>query len=348
MKEKKNIENFKRELLAKYLSNEVSSREKLEVESWVNLSEKNQVELNECQQMLEKVDVFYKTKSFNSSAAWNNVHSIINSPQLTVVGRNKLRKEAIARFYKYAAIIVIAILLGFVGYYIGFKNNMPTVFTEIKSAENQVLNEYELPDGTLVTLNSNSQLTFPKSFNNDAREVTISGEAFFDVTPDPKKPFIINTENAQLKVLGTSFNVCAYPNSEKLVVVVKTGKVQVNGKKDDLVCENQHIFLLPGEKGTFFTRSKTLEKSANTDVNYFAWKTHELIFNEVPLSDVINSLKKVYNINVLVAEPELNNLLLTAHFDKKPVDFVLNVIRLTFNLELAENNEQFIFSSHNE
>ena len=101
MEEKRNIENFNREILAKYLNNEVCSREKLEVESWLNQSEKNREEMKQSRQMLEKVDVYYKTKSFNSNAAWNNVHSKIYPPQLTVIQHKKVRKETIAQFYKY-------------------------------------------------------------------------------------------------------------------------------------------------------------------------------------------------------------------------------------------------------
>ncbi|NQU51095.1 MAG: FecR domain-containing protein [Bacteroidetes bacterium] len=345
MEEKKNIENFNRELLANYLNNEVSSGERLEVESWLNESEKNREELMECQQMLKKVDVYYKAKSFNSNAAWSNVHSKINPAQLTVVQRKKGRKETIAQFYKYAAIIVVAILLGSVGYYIGFRNQTPAFYSEIISVEKQVLKEYVLPDGSVVTLNSNSKLEFPKQFAGNVREVTIIGEAFFDVKPNPKKPFIINAGNTQVKVLGTSFNVCAYPETETVEVVVKTGKVQVIQKTDDLLAENNEVFLTPGEKGTLFNESNLLEKSVNTDLNFLAWKTNDIIFNETPLGEVIRCLEKVYHIEIQLNETELNDLILTAHFDKKPIDFVLNVVRLTFNLELNGENEHFTLAS---
>lgn len=346
MKEKKNIENFNRELLAKYLSNEVNAREKLEVETWLNLSVENRDELEQSRKMLEKIDTFYQAKRFNSTAAWSKVHSKITAPHITIMKHKTRRKEAFLQFYKYAAIIVIAILLGSVGYYIGFRNQTIEVYSEVISAENQVVNEYTLPDGTLVTLNSNSKLTFPKHFKNNVREVEIEGEAFFDVTPNPEKPFIINAGNAQVKVLGTSFNVCAYPETETVEVVVATGKVQVTNKIQELTPGvNKEVFLVPGEKGTLFYKGNVLEKTENKNPNYLAWKTHDLIFDEVPLHEVIECLEKVYHVNIQVEEPELNNLLLKAHFDKKPIDFVLNVVRLTFNLELSGENEQFTFSS---
>jgi ferric-dicitrate binding protein FerR (iron transport regulator) len=345
MSEKKNISDINWELIAKDLNNEANSQEKLKVKNWIEQSVKNQQEIQNCQMILEEVDDYYQSKSFDSNNAWNSIHSKINPTQLKVIQHNKQRKEKIARFYKYAAILVVAILLGSVGYYIGFKNQIPVVFNQIVAAENQVLNEYVLPDGSIVALNSDSKLQFPKQFASNMREVTITGEAFFDVKPNPVKPFLINAGGTQIKVLGTSFNVCAYPNTKTVEVVVKTGKVQVTQKYSEKLTEIQEVILTPGEKGTLFYESKILTKSANTDVNFLAWKTNDIIFNETPLSEVVKCLEKVYHIEVDVMEPELEELKLTAHFDKKPIDFVLDVVRLTFNLELTGENEHFALMS---
>jgi len=234
--------------------------------------------------------------------------------------------------------------LGSVGYYFGFKNQAPNVFNQIISAENQVLNEFVLPDGSVVALNSNSQLQFPKKFRGNTREVTIIGEAFFDVKPNPEKPFVINAGKAQVKVLGTSFNVSAYPETETVEVVVKTGKVQVVNNLGESLNNESEVFLSPGEKSILFNESNILQKTENLDPNYLAWKTHDLIFNEVPLIEVVQCLEKVYHVQIQLSEPELSDLLLEAHFDKKPIDFILNVVRLTFDLNLLEENKQFTLS----
>ena len=228
---------------------------------------------------------------------------------------------------------------------IGLKNNLPIVYSEIISAEKQVVDEYVLPDGTLVALNSNSKLTFPKKFKNNVREVTISGEAFFDVEHNPEKPFLINAGNTQVKVLGTSFIVRAYPENETVEVVVKTGKVELIQKQMENATTVNHVFLTPGEKGVYHNNNSIIEKSGNTNPNYLAWKTQDIIFNETPLNEVINCLKEVYHVEIDLAESELNELLYTGHFDKKPIDFVMNVIQLSFNLDLTVENEQFTLSN---
>ncbi len=345
MKEKNNIEFFNRELLAKYLCNEVNDLEKLEVETWVSLSVENREELEQSRKMLDTVDAYYKAESFNSEDAWKNITAKINPPQMKVIQHKNIRKEVVTRFYKYAAIIVFAVLLGSAGYYFGFRNKVTEVYSEIISTPTQVINEYTLPDGSVVALNSNSKLVFPKQFKGETREVTIEGEAFFDVKPNAEKPFIINAGNAQVKVVGTSFNVCAYPETETVEVVVETGKVQVISKINELTAGINEVFLVPGEKGTLFNKSSALEKSENKNPNYLAWKTRDFMFAETPLNEVFRCLEKTYHVDIEVSDPRLNDLKLSAQFDKKPIEFILNVVGLTFNLELKVENEQYIFSN---
>ncbi len=345
MKKKENNGSFDWELVTRYLNNETNLQEKEEVEAWLNHSEANREALEQIKKMLCKIDTYYQAKKFNANAAWTNVHAQISPLKVKYVQHKKKRKEVLAQFYKYAAIVIIALLLGSVGYFIGFRNQVPAIYSEIISAENQVLNEYELPDGSVVTLNSDSKLIFPKKFKGDIREVSIIGEAFFDIKPNPEKPFVINAGNAQVKVLGTSFNVCAYPGAETVEVIVKTGKVQVISKNTDMYAENKEVFLNTGEKGTLFTSNHILKKSVNANPNFIAWKTHDLIFNKVSLQEVIRCLEEVYHIDIIVTEPGLNDLIYEGHFDQKPIDFVLDVIRLTFNLELSVENEHYTLSS---
>jgi ferric-dicitrate binding protein FerR (iron transport regulator) len=344
MKNKKNIAFFDRELLAKYLSNEVTPVEKSEVEAWIDQSEENREELEQIRKMLDSVDAFYNAEDFNSVAAWEKVQLKMHTPQLRVVQKNNVRKEVISHFYKVAAILVFAVLLGSAGYYFGFRNKVTEVYSEIISAEKQVIKEYLLPDGSVVALNSNSKLVFPRNFTGDTREVTIYGEAFFDVKPDASKPFIINAGNAQVKVLGTSFNVKADRENGTVEVVVATGKVQVTGKTSGELNDKTPILLVPGEKGIVTKIGSVTDKMENNNPNYLAWKTHDFVFNEVALSEVIATLESTYHVDIEVAQPKLNELKLTAHFENKPIDFVLNVVRLTFNLDLSEENEQFTLS----
>ncbi|QIA06544.1 FecR family protein [Draconibacterium halophilum] len=340
-----NIEKFDWELVTKYLNNETSSQENDEVETWISQSDKNQAEFEQYKNMLKKVDSHYQAKKFDHETAWKSVYTQLRPAKARSIQLQKTRKEVIAKFYKYAAIVVIALLLGSVAYYLGFRNSDKAYYSEVISAKDQVLNEYVLPDGSVVTLNNDSKLLFPKKFKGSTREVTIIGEAFFDVQRNPEKPFVINAGNAQVKVLGTSFNVSAYPEAETVEVIVETGKVQVISKNENPEMESREVFLTPGEKGTLHLSNLDLMKTVNSDPNFLAWKTHDLIFNTVPLHEVVECLEKAYHIDIDVMEPELNDLLYEGHFDQKPVNFVLNVIRLTFDLDLSVEGKHYTLMS---
>lgn len=346
MKAKNSIQHPDWKLVTKYLTSEADASEKETIEKWAGQSNKNGRELENAKVLYQKTGEYYQLKQFNTGAAWVKTQKRIQ-PEIALIGSSKNRiKTYISEFYKYAAIFFLAFLVATAGYYFGIRNQQNNVYSEIIAAEKQVVNEYTLPDGSVVALNSNSKLQFPKKFKNDVREVTISGEAFFDVLPDPEKPFIINAGNAKVKVLGTSFSVSAYPENETVEVVVETGKVQVLcGEKINPVGMSE-VLLEPGEKGIFMNTLGKLQKTVNTDANYLAWKTHNLVFENTPLHDVVRYLNKTYYTEIQLDGENLKNLALTAQFEQKPVDFILNVIQLTFGLNLQQENNIYILSEN--
>lgn len=344
MDKNKLIEKPDWEMLGKYLSHETTKAETAQVEKWANQSGKNREELDKIRLMLEQADSVYKLKQYNSEAAWKNVAGKLEATPSEKVRKINFRKEGMKTFYKYAAVFLVALLLGTAGYFIGFQNPLQEIYSTELVANVQNANEYVLPDGSTVTLNSESKISFQKRFKGQTREVSITGEAFFDVKSNPEKPFVINAGKAKIKVLGTSFNVSAYPENEKVEVVVETGRVEVSHKKNESEAADEKIMLAPGEKGTLMEKENILEKSMNTDRNYLAWKTRNLVFDETPMKQVISHLKKVYHIDIQVKDKEINDMVLTAEFDKKPIDFVLNVVTLTFDLDLNFENDHYILA----
>ena len=343
MKTNHSIENPGWEQLARYLAGESSSAEKEQVEAWAGNSEQNNRELEELRMLFKASDRYFEINRFNTGAAWQKVQQ---NTVHKVVRLESKRKKAYASLLKYAAILILAIFAGSAGYY------LVTTISEEKQtivlAGEQTVNEIALPDGTIVSLNSSTKLEYPAKFNSDIREVTITGEAFFDVQPDPDKPFVINAGGMQVKVLGTSFNVRAYPEAESVEVVVETGLVQVTNRNGEVQATQATLMLNPGEKGILYNLPGTLEKSFNTNPNYIAWKTRNLIFNKTPLMEVVKYLEDIYHIDIQLENNELEKLVLTAHFERKPHDFILNVIQLTFGLELTRENGAYVLSENSE
>lgn len=294
-------------------------------------------EQKQLKQIAKKIDLYYDLKKFPAEPVWEKVEQRIHSTGLKSTGIRKLYTNPL---YRFAAAMVIGAALIFSGYLAFFSIPAGRTIVEV-SAPAQSVNNVVLPDGTQVSLNSNTKLKYPKKFTGDRREVTIEGEAFFQVKPNKHKPFIIHAGDAQIKVLGTSFNVNAYPEAKKVEVIVETGRVQVTNNTLPTVQTNE-LILTPGDKGTLDYANHALSKTTNLDPNFLAWKTHDLYFKSTSLSEVIYNLEKTYKIKIRLADPKLNGLLLTAHFDNYPLDFVLKVIETTFNLEVKNENGQFI------
>lgn len=336
------MQNMDWALLAKYLNGECNQDESEQIESWIAESENNRKEFDSLRNMMAKTDLALKRNKFSSFEAWPRVMNKALKKE-----EKPKRNYRFSDLYKYAAILVVAFLLGSAALYFGLKA-MQADPIEIASGST-VMTGLVLPDGTQVALNSNSILTYPDEFEGAVREVTISGEAFFDVTPNPGKPFIIHAGEAVVKVVGTSFNVNAYPGNPKVEVIVASGKVEVSQDQSAPSATQEKVLLTPGEKGILTSGKKNrIVKQDNSDRNYLAWKTQSLEFNETPLHEVVDKLQQVYGVEILIQDEELNELVLTARFDQKPVEFILNVIRLTFNLQLTNENNQFILSQNDE
>ncbi|MBV5313499.1 MAG: FecR domain-containing protein [Prolixibacteraceae bacterium] len=341
MRTNHNIEDKDWELIAKSIYDEKTELATDEQFDAVQNFLQDKKEMDQLLNLTEKVDLFFDLKKYSAQDAWEKVESRIHSQAL--VQPTKFRKLITNPIFRIAAAVLFAALLLVSGYEVVYKPAARSQLLEI-SATNQVLNTFTLPDGTLVSLNSDTKLKYPKKFGRNTREVTIEGEAFFEVKPDKNKPFIIHAGKAQIKVLGTSFNVSAYPETKQVEVIVETGKVQVLNKTTETLQTNE-LILTPGDKGTLVYSSNSLLKTTNQNPNFLAWKTHNLTFKATSLAEVIGNLEKVYKVNIRLADSRLNGLLLTAQFNDYSLDFILKVIETTFQIDAQKVNGQYILKA---
>ena len=336
MKANQHIEDQDWELLAKtiYDQNPETSAEDQSV------AEKMFPDDKEREQVLEtirQVDTWFDLKKYPADQAWEKVAARIQ--ESTSLKQTIFRRLIRNPLYRLAAAILFAALLLVSGYEV-YNSATSKKMLEV-SATNQILKTFTLPDGSMVSLNTDTKIKYPKIFAGNTREVSIEGEAFFQVKPNKEKPFIIHAGSAQIKVLGTSFNVNAYPAAKLVEVIVETGKVQVSAQ----TAESKELILMPGDKGTLVYSGNSLLKSTNADPNFLAWKTRNLIFKATSLAEVIVSLEKVYKVNIRLADPRLNELLLTAQFNDYSLDFILKVIENTLKIETQKINGQYILKA---
>jgi ferric-dicitrate binding protein FerR (iron transport regulator) len=152
----------------------------------------------------------------------------------------------------------------------------------------------------MVYLNADSKLYFPEDFKGDTRTVEFEGDAFFEITKNPSKPFIIRAKKAEIRVLGTSFNINTNSPANDVEVLVESGKVQlsvVNGNA-------RPIYLEPGQIGKL--KDQILLQADNTDKNYISWKTRTFNFENINLGATIEILNRAFHANIR-CEASLNS-----------------------------------------
>jgi ferric-dicitrate binding protein FerR (iron transport regulator) len=204
--------------------------------------------------------------------------------------------------------------------------------------------EKYLSDGTLVTLNTQACLSYPQDFEQDSiRKVKLSGEAFFEVTSNPEKAFVIETEYAFIRVLGTKFNVKTSGDNNVLSVNVSEGKVMVYDKS-----QQTSVIINAGESCLYDPNEKRIQKF-EADVNDLSWKTGILSFDKQNLDEVIVAIENYYNYRIQLSDSSLNLLQITATFNNEPIEVVLQVIALTLDIQYnIDSTSVTMFAPKNE
>jgi len=193
------------------------------------------------------------------------------------------------------------------------------IIRNIANKEEAILNQVVVPfgqrqkillsDGTLVQLNAGSRLTFPANFTGKTREVFLKGEGFFEVSKNVEMPFIVKTDQIDIKVLGTTFNISAYENEQYVTTVLLEGKVNVV-QKDKLFANEKHI-LSPGQ-GCFYSVANKHSVVKEVNVNdYILWKSGLYKFSDMPLRDVVSRVCRYYNLNIQIGNEHLSNVLVS-------------------------------------
>lgn len=179
-----------------------------------------------------------------------------------------------------------------------------------------------LSDGTTIHLNSGSSLKFPITFiKGHYRKVYLTGEAYFEVSKDKQHPFIVQSGDINVKVLGTKFNVSAYKEDLNINTVLVEGAVEVYPKRTP----NQKSVLVPGEKASW-TKSNSLLAINKVDVgNYTAWMSGQLIFKGQPFGKIVQKLERAYNVSIINNNKELDNEVFSAAFNQD-MDKIENIM----------------------
>lgn len=187
--------------------------------------------------------------------------------------------------------------------------------------------EVQLSDGTHVHLNSGTTLRYPVKFiKGQQRTVYLDGEGYFDVAKDAAHPFIVNASELNVQVLGTHFNVSAYPEDHATDVVLVEGSVGLY-KDSETFNRESSTLLVPGERGSFVKRSGTISKSEVTTQIYTAWIKGELVFRNMSFKNICRKLERHYNVKIENTDDALASQKFNASFKDEPVENVLGYFK---------------------
>ncbi len=250
--------------------------------------------------------------------------NILKAEKTSVINRN--RKSGGQYFLKIAASILLLALSTAVFYILPRDftkvNSLNPVENITKSSPAGVKLRVLLPDSSMVWLNSETTISYPSQFAHDKREVTLSGEAFFEVTEDAEKPFIVKSGNLLTTALGTSFNISTFPDDSYIQVSLVTGKVKISRSNSE-----DELFLDPGYQASY---NKEFDKLHNRRFNIekvLSWKNGVLYFNKENLDIVVAKLERWYGIDINVSGIPPADFIVSGQFHKESLDNVLETMK---------------------
>jgi len=247
-------------------------------------------------------------------------------------GSNKLT------FWSLAASILLLITSVYVlfGENILEMQNAETVRTIQKLNPRGQKSTIMLPDGSSVILNSESTLTYTSEYYLEERRVKLKGEAFFEVTEDPEKPFVVETPELITTALGTSFNINAYPGSEEAVTLV-TGSVKIETQ-----ASGRHTILTPGEMLAVNDSGK-IKKIKTSSFDHIGWKDGVIVFQDTPLKEAITELEKWYGVDIVLKNyPEDNDMSFTGSFRNDNLSNVLKSLSYTMPFDFKIEGKKVV------
>ena len=307
-------------LIARYLNGTVSGEEEAALLQWINESAENK-------------NTFLTVKD-----TWDASRkaSERGDEELLRFYKNQLHKKrktgSVAWISGLVAAAVLVIGLVFGGAlqgYLGSQKGSAEKFLVPKGSRSQVV----LTDGTVVNLNSESELLLCKDFSERKREVILKGEGFFEVKSDKRHPFLVKTEKFDIKVTGTKFNVSSYSVDRKIYTTLVEGQIQLTTRT------NKTYILKPGEKLNF--NQETMEATVEyADLeSEQAWVKGEFIFKNIPFPDLINRLERWYDVKLTYSGQEFDEMVYSGKFkNQETIWQVLDALVLTTPISYNKRN----------
>jgi len=321
-------------LFRRYLENKCSRQELEEFFSYVRASGHDEV----LRSLIKKV--YENTEQVPSIQTYINEHGTLILTDKAVIPDVPVPKTRSRRPLA-VALLVLLIAAGPLLWLVRTPDNHhPAPVASALAKRTTERSEYKyllLPDSTQVWLNASSTLEFPEHFGTDKREVTLSGEAYFDVRHSEKTPFIIYSGKISTTVLGTSFNIKAYPDRQDIIVSVSTGKVKVSYNNVSLAT------LVKGQQVKFNSRLNTMEEKKIAPAEVAAWQQGNMSYDDEAFEDIVADLERLYNAKIRIDNDAIRTLKVSTSFRREiGIEGALQVLCRLTDTMLRQSNGWYI------
>lgn len=275
---------------------------------------------------LESAKIIDQTGSVDIDSAWQRILD-------RITGKSKII-DIFNTLTRVAAVLTIP-LLAFTLWSLFFQQEK-SLHTEL--TQNEIIwqviespvgmrSHVVLPDGTNLWLNAGSSMSYSIPFIREKRELKLSGEAYLEVAKNEKSPFVVQTDNGQVEVLGTQFNVSAYPESNKLNIALKEGNVRFLFDGNGGI--RKYAEMKPNDLLEFDKKAKTVARE-NTDIEkYISWHQNVMILDDTPMTEVARLIEQWYGVEVVIANEAIKRYKFTTTFDNEPLHRVLELLELS-------------------
>jgi len=291
-------------LIVKFLSGETTPDESEELIHWIDESSANKKFFEANKRIWEKSPVYFSSSEILSD------QGKIKDQIIQQLSESAKELNLSVWIYRVAAILALPVMLG-IGWYLGSgRNSAETAMCEVTAPKGHI-SKCVLADGTQVWLNAGTTITYDPTLKGNYREVKLDGEAYFRVSKNKLKPFVVTTKQAQIKVLGTVFNLKAYSGEDKVETTLEEGSVELslNGSNAN------PIKIKPGEQVVFNISEKTITQGKVDIYLQTAWKDGKYVFKDADLKTIIKELEKLYDVRIHLKDDSLMHLRFRGMFE---------------------------------
>lgn len=322
------MDNLNDKLIAKFLEGNCSEQELSELNSWMDLSDKN------AETFFRMEETFHigKTQTQLSDIELEYAENKLFK-RIAVEEKKQKRTLHIRQWVRYAAAVVVLICIGSVTTHY-LTSHHPDMLVAI--ANDGIIKEIDLPDGTKVWLNNNSVLKYPREFSGKDRNVFLNGEAYFDVTKDKKKPFIVDSDAMRVEVLGTVFNIKSFKNSQFAIATLVEGEIEVRGMHDE-----GQIILAPGQRAELNRATNRLTvKQVDAQMDG-VWHNDLIPFEKANIFTITKALERFYDVKIILSPDIQTDKTYSGVLRKKEtIESVLSALQnaIPFNYKIEKSN----------